>query len=636
MATTPAPVLRIRIVSHPPLTPLKAWLPIPSPTSTIQQLAATVSAMLGGVQIELELMGFALMLESPCSILDPVNDILDIKLATSQPIPLPIPPPAMLSQPKATQAAQKAALPKPKPVASSSSDSSSSDSSDSSDSDSDDDGPEVQSTGPPIHHAPTSNPPPAKRAKLMPTTTLKTSATKVNGASSSSSSSSDSSESSSDSDSSDSDSSTPATAAKVSIAESNAVISSHPPVPPGSGLKKTQQRNARKRALKQFRAASEKESEISSTIASTSHSTPSPSVPSNSKSNLKSTTKPAADYVAPPAKKAAGDKSLPLDPYYDFAGPKLDMLHLVKGNKNKKKTIRIPKEGGKGSVGLRTTWAEESGNVVRGEKEREVSPSWVPGSPIIAPSLPIASSSTLSTETSLTTPNAKTAYKDRKKPWKKPGDGIGHPSQRQDLPPNVFVTVVDVEHEWWASRPGKVVKGTSQEWKGWKEVAAEESGEEKGKEVAMEVEVEEQVEKEQMVESVIEVQEDIETSGEWAGFPSLVSVERRWDSFAILPSSSSSSSGAKVISKVLELDPLTFTPTLSTKYGLLLPSSTNSLLSIKLHPSCLPKPEYLEEAEWEGEDGYGEDGEEGYGGEYGKPKMRFGQPIEESEALGAE
>lgn len=88
-------------MSHPPLPVVKAWLPIPSPASTVADLATSVSALLGGVQVELELdgayglcskageesrltcgvgAGFALLLQSPCAMLDPVRPSLRLDI----------------------------------------------------------------------------------------------------------------------------------------------------------------------------------------------------------------------------------------------------------------------------------------------------------------------------------------------------------------------------------------------------------------------------------------------------------------------------------------------------------------------------------------------------------------------------
>lgn len=52
-----AMALRIRVVSHPPLPPLRAWIPIPSSTSTIRELANELAKTLPGLAFDLELEG---------------------------------------------------------------------------------------------------------------------------------------------------------------------------------------------------------------------------------------------------------------------------------------------------------------------------------------------------------------------------------------------------------------------------------------------------------------------------------------------------------------------------------------------------------------------------------------------------
>lgn len=42
------------------LPPLRAWVPIPSPTATVGDLEQVVSKMLGGIKVELELQGGSL------------------------------------------------------------------------------------------------------------------------------------------------------------------------------------------------------------------------------------------------------------------------------------------------------------------------------------------------------------------------------------------------------------------------------------------------------------------------------------------------------------------------------------------------------------------------------------------------
>jgi hypothetical protein len=80
--------------------------------------------------------------------------------------------------------------------------------------------------------------------------------------------------------------------------------------------------------------------------------------------------------------------------------------------------------------------------------------------------------------------------------------------------------------------------------------------------------------------------------------------------------------------QVLELDPATFNPTLSLKYGRLLAPTSESSLRIQLHPSCVPVAHEDEDAVYgdqEEEQGYYE-GDEEEQEEYGlKKKLKFGQ-----------
>lgn len=75
--------------------------------------------------------------------------------------------------------------------------------------------------------------------------------------------------------------------------------------------------------------------------------------------------------------------------------------------------------------------------------------------------------------------------------------------------------------------------------------------------------------------------------------------------------------------QLLELDPATFAPTLSLKYGRHLPPNARNALRIQLHPACVPPEEddygygYEEEA-YDYEDG-------AYAGYKKRPK--FGEPL---------
>jgi len=68
-SATPAPPARIRVVSHPPLAPLKAWLPLPTfstrtnEPATVRDLLDTVRGMLRtGEELEFDLQGKLLSL----------------------------------------------------------------------------------------------------------------------------------------------------------------------------------------------------------------------------------------------------------------------------------------------------------------------------------------------------------------------------------------------------------------------------------------------------------------------------------------------------------------------------------------------------------------------------------------------
>lgn len=507
-----------------------------------------------------------------------------------------------------------------KAPASSSSDSDSS----SSDSDSDDDdGPEVQGTGPPVHRPPAVQLPPAKRARLMPST----SGAKPAASDSSDDSSGDSSSSGdSDSDeevptgsgapkangnavasSSAAPSLSPITSTAVSPTVSTSGLSSHLPVAPGHGLTRTKSRNARKRALKAFKAAADAPSQ------SPSAPLPTPSPGPAGKTSL------ASSYVPPPAK-GPKSKALPLDPYYDFAGPKLDMLHLASGNKNKKKAIHIPKDG-RGKQATRTVFGAEDERAPAVEPPK--SPRWTPKSPTIAPAELALSPAPVST------PNGKGKGKARagKKPW---NAGPAHPSERADLPPNVTVTVVDVEREGWTAGRGRVVEGTSSAW-----VARAKAPlavlDVRGPGATVEdkaVEVK-PVEATKPVEQYEQYEEEEETEGEWAGWPTRSAVERRFDALKPLSEADAGmqlnlrvaikvrlfrsfpnvESSRLEDPQVLELDPATFSPTLALKYGRLVAGAEP--LAIRLHPACR---QWVDEYEYDGEEEEGE----------GDKRMRFG------------
>lgn len=86
--------------------------------------------------------------------------------------------------------------------------------------------------------------------------------------------------------------------------------------------------------------------------------------------------------------------------------------------------------------------------------------------------------------------------------------------------------------------------------------------------------------------------------------------------------------------QLLELDPATFAPTLSLKYGRQLAPSATHALRIRLHPACWPAEEEEEYEYGYEEEGYGYGYEEGGYAGY-KPRPRFGEPIVEEEEEGA-
>ncbi|KAM0748674.1 hypothetical protein T439DRAFT_327943 [Meredithblackwellia eburnea MCA 4105] len=654
-----SPPQRIRVVSHPPLPPLRAWLPIPSSTAQVSALVETAAQMLATTaSLEVELQGFALLPSSPCSILDPQNDVLDIKISTllngapvagSPNISKSSPAKGTQSKPSSSSTtipSSRPTLSAPKANTTSSDSDTSEDSSD--DSSSEDEGPEVQPTSAASHHhpAPLIRIPAAKRARIEP---LAKGATVKNGPrsleSSSSGSSSDDGGSSSDSSSISSDSSSGSGLSSSSdedssdserprtVGSSNARLQPNgkaqipangtqkqphkniekevkAPVAPGMGLKRTKERNARKRLAKAF--ALEAAKSTTSTSAPPGQSTSKPAQPSP---KPRTTTSLASDYLPPPATtKSSGSKALPLDPYYDLHGPKLDMLHLAKGNQNKKKTIRI---NGKGKDAVRTVFhdagaealdvARENGpreseqpgvngggNRLDQAEGRSSSPSWTPSSPKITPQEFVPSD----------TPAGK-------KGKGRPSEGGGaagkpkhplHPSERTDLPSNVIVTVIDVEKEGWEPGPGDIVAGTSSttasavglDWgTGPRDSSSRDSS-------------------------------TPQSADAWVGWPSRETIEAQWSSYEKLSENEADATvGARVATKVLELDPITFGPTLSLKFGVLQVSS-EAPLSILLHPSCVPTQEEEQvEEEYEESEGW-------YGGGYDdqmKLKMRFGQPA---------
>ncbi|GAA5977960.1 hypothetical protein JCM5350_006280 [Sporobolomyces pararoseus] len=652
-SATPAPPARIRIVSHPPLAPLRAWLPLPTfstrtnEPATVRDLLETIKGMLRtSDEIEIELQGFAVFENSPLSILDPTNDILDIKLG--QPLRAPSFDSKLIyrNAQEGTRALPPASV--PLPASSSSSSTTSSSSSSSSNSDSDDEAPEtLPSKRPLTASTKTASPRPSKRRKreVMTATSNLTSSD----SSSSSSDSSDSTSSSSSDSESDSDSdSEPATKAQTPQPSDKASGNSKPTVAPGSGLKRTHKRNLRKRTLriakakerneklgagpssgkeegmkeertetkghgKQDEGISEglkatavekgkgKELEGIDVAPSTSSNTAQPSPVR--KSSAKSLRDPYSDYAAslahPTPQQQFTSPSTPTllrdgsEPGISSVGPgRGNLPHpLPHAKKQKKKNNKGSQQKIEESIAL----AQDSP-----PKPSRASPSYTPASPNYSPLTP-----PLPTVSTSGPPLSAKTKEERQFPPRFP-----FPNQRTDLPPWMVVTSVNVEKKGWEPGVGKRVRGTSKEWSGWNAVQAR---------VEITTNGEDEINTKQTSETVKDmVCEDWKTKEE---------IESAWNGLRKLEKLEDTKVGAGIAIKVLELDPSTFNPTISLKYGRLLSPTPDASLRVRLHPSCQPIAEFNDDDEAF----YDEQGEEdGYyaeeDSEYGlKKKLKFGQ-----------
>lgn len=363
-------------------------------------------------------------------------------------------------------------------------------------------------------------------------------------------------------------------------------------VPPGKGKPTTQKRNERKRKLKSFRDAEAR-------AAAGLDELPQPAPKARPKSEPKAVapTEPAARLAQ-------------------------DMQALAKGNRNKRKTIVLTKAGvplTRPEGGAEAVVAVEGTPVEVEVETAPSSPSYEPSSPApmeVAEPMPVATPVT----------NGK---------GKKKGGFEKHlhsdaPSLKTNLPPNVIVTKVDVEAEDWVAGVGRVIAGTSRYWVPIVAPVLE----------PLEVEVDAQME-----DAEEEAEED--WGREWKGWLSVGAVEKGWDRFKEL-GEASYVEGRRVAFKVsilfpsptnmatnvqppapqlLELDPFTFAPTLSLKYGRQLPPTATAPLRIKLHPACLPEEEeYVEEEILDDDAVY-------YGTAY-RPKPKFGEPLDEEDAGG--
>ncbi|SCZ99388.1 BZ3500_MvSof-1268-A1-R1_Chr7-2g09510 [Microbotryum saponariae] len=632
------PLIRIRFFTTAPLPLLRAWLPL-APGSTFADVAKDIRTMLPGrPEIEIELMGFALLPTSPCAMLDPANDVLEIKAARLAPASTSTAT-TIVAQPNLGEGTNNNIVPSITRANSGSSSSSSSSSSSDSDADSsnssdssDDEGsaaPRPISSKRPPNTAANHLQRPAKRARST----------------SSSSSSETSSSSDSDSSKSTSSSSSVSRSTRVGTKTASASASAKPTkinsvahVPEGQGLKRTQKRNRRRRLLRNDK------SREASASTNASHAATS-SVPQSSEGTELSKVSPAITVEQPPASAAMSTNlvSIPpeaapplptttkptpstkiaLDPYADLHGPKLNMLHLATGNKNKKKHIRLSASSSASTAPKRiffddpqrtiavegelvieapTGWASRPG--ARGKSDSPVSPRYEPGSPPLiharaaqqsTPAAPRSRTVTAKTSTPApSTPFARSkAVTNGVSSISTPKVAHLPPSQRSDLPPNLVITSVDVEGTNWQPSPGEIVPETSSQWTRWPEPTPIGIFDREG-----------------------------EKNSE--GWPTWEQVDGMMNDGSLkVLKKEDAKKGLRIATRILELDPLTFSPTVALKYGRFL-SYEDGLLSIELHPDCLPFSNDHEE-EW------GEEGEETYDVGFSgirEARPKFGQGVE--------
>ncbi|GAA5926159.1 hypothetical protein JCM3775_005219 [Rhodotorula graminis] len=657
-SASPVPPARIRVVAHPPLAPLRAWLPLPLPTSlhrapVVADVLAAVSRLLQGrTDIACEIQGFTVLTDSPLSVLDPVNDILDIKVATAPlpPFPDTLAPPVI--PPYVAPAAQAAAVPLP-PSSSSGIDtdtSSDADSCSDMDESSDDEAaPEVLPSKRPLAlangHGPA--PPPAldgdeRPAKRQRTVTRSpapaSSSSSSSSSSSTSSSSSDSSSSSSDSDT-DSDSATSHVDTPVSPRRVLAAL-----VPPGEGKRRTRKRNQRKRMLKAARkreraldaapvdppATTEKET-AAEELGDVGEPICAPLAPPKPASPIKPVPPHKAPAVAPrppatPTRLALSTPELalpataPSRKYSTGGEPGISLVSAGTRNTPSSERGAGGTRAGVSKAQKRGFFREPQpavGGVAaplpdRSTAAQEEQALAAQGSPVYTPTSPAFSPSTaLDDVEPATVPAPVSASATR------PGRADEHsqpraprfvsPSKRTDLPPNLVITSVDVEAAGWEPGVGRVVKGTSREW------------------VAPARPVRSVDEFVRDVPAVAEEPQQEQGAG-WEGWRRADEVAQGWDKLRPLKKGDSAArSGARVAVKVLELDPSTFAPTLALKYGRLLdPSPSSSSLRIELHPDCLAPALDPADDEWYGDDDEAQGDETAY---HAKPRIRFGEDL---------
>ncbi|BGP24132.1 hypothetical protein JCM10295v2_003039 [Rhodotorula toruloides] len=577
-SATPQPPQRIRVVTHPPLAPLRAWLPLPQGggPGTVADLLASVQGLVRDDRaFEAELQGFALLPDSPLSLLDPINDVLEIKLASDQP---------HLPAQAARDLASASRVPLPQSPSRQPSLSSSSATS------SDDDKPEVLPAKRPVTHGETAIP------NGRPTKRRRTSVSSSSSSSSSSDSDSDSSlpsdsSSSSSSSSSDSDSSSP----NSQLHDSTTKVAATGLVPPGQGKHQTKKRNERKRKLR-LAKAQEKARDVGADglvgvaasatsvapkaspkkAAIVEHASSATPEPTRSKPSLD----PYAGFQPAPSASKPTHRSSPISSVSTGANQAFPVS--VQHGTNEYYDSPQPAHPGARAP------------LPPPREMRSKSPEYRPTSPNVTFSTRPAHQSTDASPAPAASSTAPCAVPTSQPelPLATPKPSFIPPSKRPDLPPHVVVTKVDVEAKKWQPGVGRVIKGTSRDW----------------------------------VPVKAKEMDEVATggAGEWKGWVEVEEVQRRWDGLRKVDRTQVQP-GMRVATQIFELDRTTFQPTVSLKYGRLLPSSPDdsSTLRVQLHPSCLLRPIDADEP-YDGADAAEDGGDEALYDEWA-PKPKFGQ-----------
>lgn len=158
-------------------------------------------------------------------------------------------------------------------------------------------------------------------------------------------------------------------------------------------------------------------------------------------------------------------RALPLDPYYDLTGPKLDMLKYgAAGNKAKRKAVQ--RNHSDAATPKKTFFDQPQRAAIESTPVASNDGGWparAPTSPRHVPGSPPSSHHVSSTPRALNTTDASPVINGHASPAPPPTQLVP-PSKRTDLPPNVRVTKVDVERKDWEAGTGKVIEGTSRDW----------------------------------------------------------------------------------------------------------------------------------------------------------------------------